>query len=142
VAVVAAGGLAVAAAAPEAAIAKSVRFTDKITGIGISATQSVFQAQDSYFGSGAGTQVIKLNASGTGATDKETSYFGNAVLFSKGSAKLGAPNSAGIAPLTGSGHDYAGTGRAKHVTSTYRYTGTYNTRTGLYTVTLKGTYHF
>jgi hypothetical protein len=141
VALVAIGSLVVAVAMSEAASKKSIHYTVKITGAGISTTHSVFQFRDSHFGDGAGTQTVRVNASGTGGSDSEISYYGNATLKSKGTFKLGKPNAQGIATLTGSGHDISGTGRARGFTSTYTYTGTFNTKTGVYTVRLTGTYH-
>jgi hypothetical protein len=56
--------------------------------------------------------------------------------------KLGAPNAQGIATLSGSGHTISGIGRAKGLKSSYVFTGTFNTKTGVYTIHLTGTYTF
>jgi hypothetical protein len=136
-AVLVASLLTVAAAA---AATTGFHFTDRITGAAINATQSAYVVHDSHFGNGAGLQTVKINSAGTGGTDRETSYFGNATLTSRGSFRIGAPNAQGIAPLTGSGRDVRGTGRAKGYTSTYTYRGTYDTKTGVFKVKLTGTY--
>jgi hypothetical protein len=128
------------AAAAAAAATVRIHFTDKIRGAAISATQSAYKVHDSHFGSGAGIQTVKINSSGNGGTDSEKSYFGNATLTSRGTFKLGAPNAQGLAPLSGSGRDVSGTGRARGFTSTYTYRGTYNVKTGVFVVELTGVY--
>jgi hypothetical protein len=119
---------------------RHVHFTSKVVGAGISASQSAYKIHDSHFGNGAGVQTVKVT--GAGGTDTEISYYGNATARSKGTFTLGTPDANGIAPLTGSGRDVGGTGRAAGLKSTYTYTGTYNTKTGMFTVTLTGTYTF
>ena len=119
---------------------RHVHFTDTVVGAAISATQSAYKAHDSVFGSGAGVQTVKVSSAG--GTDSEITYYGNASANSKGTFKIGTPDANGIAPLTGSGHDVSGTGKAKGLTSTYTYTGTYNTKTGAFKVKLTGTYTF
>jgi hypothetical protein len=42
--------------------------------------------------------------------------------------------------LTGSGHDVSGTGKANGLRSTYTYCGTFNTKPGVFSVTLTGSY--
>ena len=119
---------------------RHVHFTTTVVGAAISGTQSAYKAHDSVFGNGAGVQTIKL--SGAGGTDSEITYYGNASAKSKGTFKIGAPDANGIAPLTGSGHDIGGTGKAKGLKSTYTYTGTYNTKSSIFKVKLTGTYTF
>ena len=119
---------------------KHVHFTSKARGAGLSATQSAFKVHDSHFGNGAGVQTVKV--SGSGGTDTEITYYGNATARSKGTFKIGTPNAKGIAKLTGSGHDIGGTGKARGLKSTYTYSGTYNTKNGVFSVTLIGTYTF
>ena len=135
------GGLGALPAEPAAA-KKAVRFTDKLIGAQISATQAAFKLHDSYFGDGAGVQTAKLNAALTAGTDVTTTYYGNASATSKDAFTIGKPNAQGVATLTGSGHDVRGTGRAKGLTSTYTFTGTVNFKTFVYSVTLTGTYFF
>jgi hypothetical protein len=118
---------------------KHVHFTEHITGASISASQSVYRVHDSIAGNGAGTQIAMLNGTATGGTDTETTYYGDATATSHGTFTLGTPNTQGVAKLTGSGHDTSGTGRLKGLKSSYRYTGTYNLKTTVYSVTLKGT---
>jgi hypothetical protein len=119
---------------------RHIHFTSKVVGAGISANQSAFKIHDSHFGDGAGVQTIKV--SGSGGTDTEITYYGNATARSKGTFTLGTPDANGIASLTGSGHDIGGTGKAAGLKSTYTYSGTFNTKTGVFKVKLVGTYKF
>ena len=112
-------------------------FTETITGAQISGTEAVFKIRDSRIGRGAGDQLVKM--SGLGGTDTETTYYGDASAKSNGSFKLGAPDSNGNSQLTGKGHDTSGTGKLKGFKSTYSYTGTFNTKTLVFTAVLKGT---
>ena len=118
---------------------RKVRFTTKVSGAGISANQSTYKVHDSQFGDGAGVQTVTVK--GSGGTDSEITYYGNATARSKGTFKLGTPDVNGIASFTGSGHDVSGTGKAKGVKSTYTYSGTYDTKTSIFHVTLTGTYN-
>jgi hypothetical protein len=113
------------------------KFVEHITGAGVTSTQSVYKVHDSHFGNGAGVQNVKI--SGLGGTDTETTYYGNASARSRGTFKLSTPNAQGISTLTGQGHDIGGTGRLRGFRSSYTYTGTYNTKTTVFTVTLRGT---
>ena len=123
-----------------AAAKRQVHFTSKVVGNGISANQAAYKIHDSHFGNGAGVQTVKMK--GSGGTDTEITYYGNATARSKGTFTVGTPDANGIATLTGSGHDVGGTGRAAGLKSTYTYTGTFNTNTGVFHVTLTGTYTF
>jgi hypothetical protein len=138
-AIVAIGALSVPVIA-SAAGKRHVHFTSKATGAGISAAQSAFKVHDSHFGDGAGVQTVKV--SGAGGSDSEVTYYGNATARSKGTFKIGTPDANGIAKLTGSGHDIGGTGKAKGLKSTYTFSGTYNTKNSVFSVTLTGTYTF
>ena len=138
-AVVAIGALSVPVIA-SAAGKRHVHFTSKAMGAGISAAQSTFKVHDSHFGDGAGVQTVKV--SGSGGSDSEVTYYGNATARSKGTFKIGTPDANGIAKLTGSGHDIGGTGKAKGLKSTYTLSGTYNTKNSVFSVTLTGTYTF
>jgi hypothetical protein len=120
-----------------AAKKNSFHFTDTITGAQISATEAVFKTHDSRVGNGAGVQIVTLN--GLSGTDAEISYYGNASAKSHGSFKLGVPDANGISKLTGQGRDTSGTGKLRGFTSTYTYTGTFNTKTLVFNVVLKGT---
>ncbi|MGZ4197914.1 MAG: hypothetical protein ACXVFQ_17125 [Solirubrobacteraceae bacterium] len=117
-----------------------IHFTSKVVGAQISANQAAYKVHDSHFGNGAGVQTVRVK--GSGGSDTEITYYGNATARSKGTFKLGTPDANGIATLTGSGHDVGGTGKAKGLTSTYTYSGTFNTKTGVFSVTLTGTYTF
>jgi hypothetical protein len=136
-AVIAIAGLAIPVIA-SAAGTRHIHFTSKVVGAQISATEAAFKIHDSHFGNGAGVQTVKLSASG--GTDSEVTYYGNAMARSKGTFTLGKPNAKGIASLAGSGHDVGGTGKAKGLKSTYTYSGTFDLKTGLFKVTLTGTY--
>ena len=138
-AIIAIAGLSVPVIA-SAAGKRHVHFTAKVVGAGISANKAAYKIHDSHFGNGAGVQTVKVK--GSGGTDTEISYYGNATARSKGTFTLGPPDANGIATLTGSGHDVSGTGKAAGLKSTYTYTGTLNTKTGLFKVTLTGTYTF
>jgi hypothetical protein len=137
--IVAVGALTAAVAAGAAGTVKSktFHFTDRIAGAQISATQAAFKTHDSLLGDGAGVQTVKL--SGLDGTDREITYYGNASAQSHGSFKLAAPDTNGISKLTGRGHDTSGTGKLRGFKSNYTYTGTFNTKTRVYTVVLKGT---
>lgn len=136
-AIIAIAGLSIPVIA-SAAGKRQIHFTTKVTGAPISANQATYKVHDSHFGDGAGVQTVTVK--GSGGTDTETTYYGNASARSRGKFKIGTPNANGIAPLTGSGHDIGGTGRAKGLKSSYTYRGTYDTKTGQFTVTLAGTY--
>ena len=139
IAIITIAGLSIPAIA-SAAGKRHIHFTTKIVGAGISANQATYKVHDSQFGDGAGVQTVKVN--GSGGTDRETTYYGNATATSKGTFTIGTPDASGIAPLTGSGHDVSGTGKAKGLKSNYTYRGTYNTKTGGFEVTLTGTYTY
>lgn len=139
IAIVAIAGLSIPVIA-SAAGKRHIHFTSKIVGAGISANQSTYKVQDSQFGDGAGVQTVNVN--GSSGSDTEITYYGNATARSKGTFTIGKPGANGIAPLTGSGHDVSGTGKAKGLRSTYTYTGTYNTKTAVFNVTLTGTYTY
>jgi hypothetical protein len=119
---------------------RHIHFTTKIVGAGIPMNEGVYKVHDSQFGDGAGVQTVKMN--GSGGTDRETTYYGNATARSMGTFTIGTPDANGIARLTGSGHDVSGTGKAKGLKSTYTYIGTYNTKTGGFEATLTGTYTY
>ena len=132
--------LAIAAPAAPAAAKRRVHFVDAAVGAQITATQAVFKVRDSVFGVGAGIQTVKLN--GSRGTDTTTTYYGNASATSKDAFTIGTPDANGNAKITGSGHDVAGTGRARGLKSSYTFAGTFNTKSLVYRVTLKGTYTF
>ncbi len=119
-----------------AARTKTFHFTDTITGAQISATEAVFKIHDSRVGDGAGLQIVTLN--GLAGTDMDTTYYRNASAKSHGSFLIGAPDANGIAKLTGKGQDTSGTGKLKGFTSKYTYTGTFNTKTLVFQVVIRG----
>jgi hypothetical protein len=131
------GLAAVLAATAGAAKAPTFHFVDAVTGAQISATQAVFKVHDSRLGDGAGVQTVKV--SGLAGTDREITYYVDGSATSTGSFKLSAPDANGVSTLSGQGHDTGGTGKLKGFKSTYKYTGTFNTKTFVYSATLKGT---
>jgi hypothetical protein len=138
VAIIAVAALSVPVIA-SAAGKRHIHFTSKIVGAGISANKAAYRIHDSHFGNGAGVQIVVVK--GSGGTDSEITYYGNATARSKGTFKIGKPDANGVASLTGSGHDFSGTGKAKGLKSTYTYSGTYNTKTSVFHITLTGTYN-
>jgi hypothetical protein len=137
-AMLAIGALVIPVAASAAGKQRHVHFTAQVVGAGVSATQSAYKIHDSHFGNGAGVQTVTTTASG--GTDSEITYYGDATARSTGTFTVGTPDANGIAPVTGSGHDVGGTGKAKGLKSTYTYSGTLNTKTGVFEITLTGTY--
>jgi hypothetical protein len=116
---------------------KNVHFTDTIVGASISSTEAVFK-DHSTVGNGAGVQKItSLNAKG--GTDTSTVYWGDGTDTTHDTFTFGAPNSQGLITLTGSGHDVSGTGRFKHISSSYTFRGTYDPKTTISRVVLTGT---
>jgi hypothetical protein len=113
---------------------KNVHFTDTGAGAFISKTQSVFQIHDSIVGNGAA--VI----TSTGATtDKGVSYYVGATSKFRDQNKFGKPNAQGIIPFTGSGQDYAGTGKLRNISSHYTFSGTYDPKTNIIHLKVTGT---
>jgi hypothetical protein len=147
VAIVAITGLLLPAAA-SAGRKRHIHFTSTVVGNSISSTQAVFKLHDSYFGNGAGSQHVEITGVehngphifAINGTDTEITYYGNATAKSTGTYRIGAADANGVATLTGSGHDVRGTGRARGLRSSYTYSGTINMNTGLFKVTLTGTY--
>lgn len=123
--------------AASAAAKRSVHFRSTDTGASLSSTLSVFKDRDSLFGSGAG--VLTLTSA---TSDRGILYYGNATQSFRDKFKLGMPNAQGIATLSGSGHTIRGTGLARGLKSSYTFTGTFNTKTGVYRIHLTGTYTF
>ncbi|MDQ2895089.1 MAG: hypothetical protein M3Y09_05505 [Actinomycetota bacterium] len=128
--------MAVLAGSAGAAKTKTFHFTETTTGAQISATEAVFKIHDSRVGDGAGIQIVKLN--GLAGTDQDTTYYRGASAKSHGSFLIGTPDANGIAKLTGKGQDTGGTGKLNGFTSKYTYTGTFNTKTLVFQVVIKG----
>ena len=126
------------AASSKTAKPKSFKFTDVADGAQLTPTTAAFKVHDSRLGNGAGFQVVKLDKTGLAGTDQEHTYYGNASAVSKGSFKLSVPDANGISTITGKGQDIGGTGKLKGFKSTYTYSGTFNTKTLVYHVVLKG----
>jgi len=118
---------------------KTIHYTEKVTGAEISGTQAVFKIHDSVVGDGAGVQNVKLNSNGLSGTSTTVAYYGDASGKAKGPFKLGTPNAQGVVTVTGSGTGSGGTGKLKGYTAKFTLTGTFNTKTLVYQVTVHGT---
>jgi hypothetical protein len=97
----------------------------------------VFKVHDSYSGNGAGVQILKV--SGSKVTDTSVTYYAGGTARSAGTVKVGTANAKDISTLTGSGKDTGGTGTLKGLKGSYTLSGTVNTKTLVYHVTVKGT---
>ena len=138
ISIIAIASLAIPAAATAAGKRRHLHFTSTVVSAATSASEAVYKVHDSHFGDGAGVQSLQVT--GSSGTDSEITYYGNATVRADGAFTIGTPDANGIAPVNGSGHDVSGTGKAKGVSSTYTYTGTLDTKTGVVSVTLTGTY--
>lgn len=121
-----------------AAIHKNVHFTGTTHCASISKTQSVCKTHDSVMGDGAQVQTA-TGRTAKGLTTTEVTYFGNAKAVSKSTTTLGKPDSQGMLPFTGSGHDIRGTGKLRGLRSSYTYRGVYDPKTTIVHVKVKGT---
>lgn len=127
-----------------AAKAKQRSFTQTFVGGQISGTavagEQAYKFKDSLSGKGAAIQAYKI--SGTAfpfsGTDTTTLYFGTGVVITKDTFTLGAPDAAGISAITGKGKCTGGSGKFKALKCTYTFTGTYDTKTTISKVTVKG----
>jgi hypothetical protein len=141
--IAAAAACALTAVPAAAAAAKNkVHFTDRIAGAAVSPTVSAFMIHDSVFGDGAGVQTVKLAAAGNRGTDVSRTYFPGGSATSHERFSIGKANAQGIARLTGTGHDVKGTGKLKHIKSSYRFSGTVNVKTMAFNIRLTGTESF
>jgi hypothetical protein len=138
--------LAVAVGLPGASAATKKPFTQDLVGaqIGGTAIKSVFaySVKDSASGEGAGVQ--HTNVSGTGfpltGTDTSVFYFTHGLQRTKDSFSLAAPDANGISAVTGKGTCTTGTGAFKTQKCSYTFTGTYDTKTTVAKIKVKGTY--
>jgi hypothetical protein len=137
VAAIAAGALAMPAGAASGLKHRNVHFTSKVDGASISDTESTLKVHDSIAGNGAGVQKI-TSLTATGGTDTTIIYYGNAKAFSRDTFTFGPADSNGVIPVTGLGRDVGGTGRFRHLTSTYTFKGTYDPKTTITHVKLTG----
>jgi hypothetical protein len=107
---------------------RNVHFTDIVDGAAISAKEAVLKVHDSVAGDGAGVQRITSLAA-TGGTDVTTIYYRGATAVAHDTFTLSAPDADGIVTVTGTGKDVSGTGRFRHIRSTYTFTGTFDSKT-------------
>lgn len=134
-ALVAAVALAVPALAASSGVThKRVHFTEMDVGAFISKTQTVYKVHNSRAGDGAAV------VTGTSATtDKGVEYLIGASVRFRDKFTLSAPSSQGVITVTGSGQFISGTGKLKHVRGSYTFSGTYNTKTGVLDIPVRGT---
>ena len=120
--------IAIPAAAGTTPTHRNVHFTDTVVGAAISPTEAVLKVHDSVVGDGAGVQRI-TGLTATGGTDVTTIYYRGATAVAHDTFKLSAPDANGIITVTGTGKDVSGTGKFRHLRSTYTFTGTFRTPT-------------
>ena len=131
--------VAIAIAAPALAATtrtahKRVHFKESLVGASISSSQAVYMLHGSLGGDGAAVSTSTSDTTDTGVAY----YVGGSVVF-RDTFTISAPSPQGIATITGTGHDFGGTGRFKHIHSSYSFTGTDDTKTGVMTISLEGT---
>jgi hypothetical protein len=139
-----AGGLsAYAVAAPKGPTKRA--FTATLTGAQISLNgtsfEDVYKVVSSLDGTGAAIQDgtvagITLPVNGK---DTWTSYLASGVSKREDKFTLSALNSSGISTVTGSGKCTGGTGVHKKEKCTFTFTGTFNSKKGVFIVKVKGT---
>jgi hypothetical protein len=139
-----AGGLsAYAVAAPKGPTKRS--YTATLTGAEISSHgtsfEAVYKVVSSLDGTGAAIQdgtfagiTLPVNGKAT-----FTAYFANGVSKTTDTFAFSALNSTGISTVTGSGKCAGGTGVHKNEKCTYTFMGTFNSKTGISIIKVKGT---
>jgi hypothetical protein len=139
-----AGGLsAYAVAAPKGPTKRA--FTATLTGAQISSHGTSFEAVYKVVSSLDGTGAAIQDGTFAGITlpvngkDTFTAYFANGVSTRRDTFAFSALNSSGISTITGSGKCRGGTGVHKNEKCTYTFTGTFNSKTGVSIVNVKGT---
>lgn len=132
--VFAAVGLPTAGAAP-----KGQHFMRTLLGAAVSANENVYDVRGPGGYSGAAVQLVKLNSTGAAGTDKVTVFDGKGTIVSADKFTVGKPDANGIVTVKGTGRSLSGTGIYRHVTETYSFTGTINTKNGQYKFKLSGT---
>jgi hypothetical protein len=139
-------GIAVAASVLAATVAMSataagqhrtVHFTDTSVGASIGGNRSVAVVHDPSSGQGASVETLKLN--GLSGTGRIITYWGTGTTTDVVKFKVGVPNANGISTLAGSGRQVSATGEFKGSKSSSRFSGTYDTKTTISHVTIKGT---
>jgi hypothetical protein len=130
--VVSAGAVVSAAGA-----AKTTQFTDTSVGASIGGNRSVAVVHDPEAGQGASVETVKLN--GLSGTGRIITYWGDGTTTDVVSFKLTAPDSNGISHISGQGHQVAATGKFKGSKAKVTFSGTYDIKTTISRVTIKGT---
>jgi hypothetical protein len=105
-------------------------------------SESVFKVTDSVDGQGAGVQTTTANGNTypiLGA-DKNTTYFTDGVSRSTDTWTLAKPGANGISTITGKGECTGGTGVYKTKKCTFMFVGTVNTKTGIFSSKVTGTF--
>jgi hypothetical protein len=97
-----------------------------------------FEIHASDAGTGA-SYSVDTSTSSKGGTTNGVAYFANGSVGTTGTYRLGAALPSGVVSLTFTGRDTGGTGAFKGIHGTYTGTGTYNPKTNVATLTLKGT---
>jgi hypothetical protein len=115
----------------------NVPFTSTLVGASISPTETVYKVHDSVMGNGAAVQKL-TQVTAAGGKDTTIVYYGKATATARDTFTFGQPDANGIIPITGRGHDVSGTGKLRHITSTYTFTGTYDPKTSRVVAKLKG----
>jgi hypothetical protein len=124
--------------------AKKRSFSETSVGAPITSdgSESVFKVTDSVDGQGAGFQTTTVNGSTypiLGA-DKNTTYFADGVSRSTDTFTLAKPATNGLAAITGRGVCTGGTGVYKTKKCTFMFSGTVDTKTGIFKSAVTGTF--
>lgn len=118
---------------------KGQHFTRTLLGAVVSANENVYDFRGPGGYRGAAVQLVKLNSTGTAGTDKVTLFDGKGTIVSADKFTVGKPDANGIVTITGTGRSISGTGIYKHLTETYSFAGTENTKNGQLRFKLSGT---
>lgn len=140
--VVIALGLAGPAGAAKNAKTRSFSETSIGAPITINGSESVFKVTDSVDGQGAGVQTTTANGNTypIRGADKNTTYFTDGVSRSTDTWTLARPDATGISTLTGKGECTGGTGVYKTKKCTFTFSGTVNSKTGIFKSKVTGTF--
>ncbi len=124
---------------------KTRKYSVVLTGAAISGSGNTgvdaYQAKSTVDGSGAGVQHVTVSGSTfplTG-TDKATFYYANGVSNTSDTFTLATPDANGNSAISGSGKCTGGTRVHRHEKCKYTFTGAYNTKTMMVSVTVHGT---
>jgi len=137
--VIMAGLSASAVAAPKGPTKRA--FTEALTGATISTNESAYKVISSLDGTGAAIQHVSVSGKTFPLTGKlaNTIYFADGVARAIGTFKLGALDANSISAITGSGKCVGGTRVHMNEKCTFTFTGTYNSKTTVAKVKVRGT---